>query len=209
MEASKVILSEAEHRLISDVDVILTKNSSLEKIGMLFSRLSGIYQQNCLPLKDAWPSIFDTWPKISKGEKHHGLPWLMLDYPRCFDKQKGQLAIRTFFWWGNYFSIQLQVSGIYMMPFFEVLPQWSVNNNGWYKGFTDDAWDLQLPNQKWLDINFSSTNLMLNEDKVLKLAKKIPIDDWLNLEKIFTEDYAALVSLTTMALRRQDGEIIL
>lgn len=196
MEASKVILSGAEHRLIADVNVILTKNSALDKIVTLFSRLSADYQRITIPLKHSYPLVFDSYPKISKGEKHHDLPWVMLDYPRCFDKQ-GHLAIRSFFWWGNYFSIRLQVSGIYMKPFLNALPAWTAQNPEWYSGITNDAWNLQLPNPNWLEI--SHVNLP-GKETFLKLAKKIPIDDWEDIETKFTNNFSELVALTAKAL---------
>ena len=59
------------------------------------------------------PEVIKTsTPKISKGENYKDLPYVMLDYPRCFQKEK-TIAIRTFFWWGNFFSINLQLSGEY------------------------------------------------------------------------------------------------
>src|SRR6185369_7340402 len=49
-------------------------------------------------------------PKISRGENYRALPYVMLDYPRHFTKES-TLAIRTLFWWGNFFSISLHLSG--------------------------------------------------------------------------------------------------
>src|SRR5438874_13559943 len=60
-------------------------------------------------------SIIQSSPKISRGEKYRGLPYVMLDYPRFFSKED-ILAIRTFFWWGNFFSITLHVKGKFLAP---------------------------------------------------------------------------------------------
>ncbi len=49
-------------------------------------------------------------PKISKGENYEGLPYLILDYPRLFDVNN-IFTIRSMFWWGNFFSITLQLAG--------------------------------------------------------------------------------------------------
>lgn len=49
-------------------------------------------------------------PKIARGERYRDLPWVMLDIPRYFGKND-QLAIRHFFWWGNFFASSLQVAG--------------------------------------------------------------------------------------------------
>jgi hypothetical protein len=197
VEASKVILSEAERQLITDANIILTKNSSIEKIGRQFAILADIYRQQTLSLQETHPAIFTVHPKISKGEKHQGLPWLMLDYPRTFDK-KGHLAIRTFFWWGNFFSIQLQVSGIYLPGIIKLLPALLKKDNGWYNGLATDAWDMQLPNAHWVSVtNYHSTQ---QDEFVLKIAKKIPIDEWENLENILLNQYQQLVELIGRAL---------
>lgn len=203
MEASKVILSEAERQLITDANIILTKNSSIDKICEQFGLLASIYQQQCEPLKKGFPHLFSVHPKISKGEKHRGLPWVMLDYPRSFEKQNGQLAIRTFFWWGNYFSIQLQVSGIYMPGFIKALAASKVLASEWLTGLTDDAWDLELPNKKWLHADAENISAANKDGIVLKIAKKIPIHEWENLENLFSEAYSELVILMTNALGSQ------
>ena len=55
-------------------------------------------------------AIVQSTPKIAKGENYLQLPYVLLDYPRCFDKEN-IFAIRTMFWWGNFFSITLHLSG--------------------------------------------------------------------------------------------------
>ncbi|MES2649470.1 MAG: hypothetical protein V4717_21510 [Bacteroidota bacterium] len=199
MEASKVILSEAERQLITDANIILTKNSSIEKIGSQFAIMADVYRHQTLGLKKIHPAIFDVHPKISKGEKHLGLPWLMLDYPRVFDRS-GHLAIRTFFWWGNFFSIQLQVSGMYLPTFTALLPNFLKYESEWLCGFTNDAWDMQLPNENWVPVsNYTS----VKADFVLKIAKKIPIEEWENLENILSVLYQQLTTLVGQALSTQ------
>ncbi len=209
MEASKVTLSIAERRLVTDANIILTKNSIIEKVYLLFGQLAVQYQQQSRHLAAAFPGIFGLHPKISRGEKYRDLPWVMLDYPRCFDKQKGQLAIRSFFWWGNYFSIQLQVSGIYKKKFLDVLPGWQPIPGTWLGGFTTDAWDYELPNPHWKSLfnDAGETNESASdEDHILKLAKKIPIDEWENVEKLLGEYFSQLIQLTDLAINYPNDE---
>ena len=59
-------------------------------------------------------------PKISKGEKYKGLPWVMLDYPRIFGKED-IMAIGTRFWWGHYFSVTLHLKGGYLRTYLPVI----------------------------------------------------------------------------------------
>ncbi|MEI9808974.1 MAG: hypothetical protein WDO16_14545 [Bacteroidota bacterium] len=58
------------------------------------------------------PEVIKISPKISKGENYKGLPYLVLDYPRYFEKDN-HFAVRSMFWWGNFFSSTLHLSGIY------------------------------------------------------------------------------------------------
>ena len=59
-------------------------------------------------------------PKISKGENYNGLPYVMFDYPRFFTKEN-VFAVRTFFWWANYFSVTLHLKGEYKEMFAETI----------------------------------------------------------------------------------------
>ena len=104
MEAN-VQFSNTELELMKNADIILTKNKVLQKIKELFQAL----QEEMIPFRTG-DSIFNNAPKISRGENYEGLPWLVLDYPRMFIPNN-IFAIRTMFWWGNYFSSTLHVSG--------------------------------------------------------------------------------------------------
>ncbi len=44
--------------------------------------------------------------KIHRGENYLGLPWLALDFPAYYTKEK-ICAFRVFFWWGKGFSTSL------------------------------------------------------------------------------------------------------
>ena len=108
MDTPKIRLSKEEEALINRTDWILTKNHILQKVKQLFSNLQSrqhLILQGMLSLQ---PEIVNSSPKISKGENYKGLPWLVLDYPRLFEKESF-FAIRTLFWWGNFFSTTLHL----------------------------------------------------------------------------------------------------
>jgi len=108
MDLAKLAISEEELRLVTDPGIILTKNAIIAKVYLLFGELSELMQRDLiLPAEVATIS-----PKISKGESYQGLPYVMLDYPRSFTVEH-VLAIRTFFWWGNFFSVNLHIKGKY------------------------------------------------------------------------------------------------
>src|SRR6476620_3961243 len=110
MDATKVRLSAEEAALIMNADIILTKNRILEKVkGLLL--LIQEEKQRYLSTGSLLPDLVQIiHPKISKGENYNGLPYLVLDHPRYFDKED-MYAIRTMFWWGNFFSTTLLLSG--------------------------------------------------------------------------------------------------
>lgn len=89
---------------------ILTKHRIIEKVYALFGQTAEILQQRVAAQTALPEAARSSTPKISRGENYRQLPWVMLDYPRVFSKTD-TLAIRTFFWWGQGFSVSLQVSG--------------------------------------------------------------------------------------------------
>jgi len=110
MNQAKIRLSSTEIELIKNADWILTKNAIIEKIVQFFSSLQEEQKNELQLYKNKLPSRFFTAsPKVSKGENYSGLPYVVLDYPRFFD-ESGFGAIRTMFWWGNFFSITLHMA---------------------------------------------------------------------------------------------------
>ena len=114
MRNTNVELSKNELELVTSSEVILTKNRIIEKVYLLFGSLSEEYRRLLQAHSSKLaPEVFQQSPKISRGEQYLGLPYVMLDYPRIFSKDD-VFAIRSFFWWGNHFSIRLQLSGKYL-----------------------------------------------------------------------------------------------
>src|SRR5688500_20050079 len=112
MDLAKIQLSQEELVLVQNADWLLTKNRIIGKVYEMFGMLVADVQM--MPEKNSvlLPEIFAASPKISKGENYMGLPYVMLDYPRCFGKSD-TFAIRTMFWWGNFFSVTLHLKGRY------------------------------------------------------------------------------------------------
>ncbi len=113
MNAAKIRLSQKEMELVINAELILTKNGILQKVKGLLAGLQ-VQQQHYLQsyYRKFAEEIDRSSPKISKGENYNGLPYLILDFPRVFNSS-AIFAIRTMFWWGNFFSITLHLSGDY------------------------------------------------------------------------------------------------
>src|SRR5947209_5415196 len=117
MSVTNVELSKTEMEIVANSEFILTKNRIIEKVYNLFGSLAENYKLvlnehiNELPAE-----VISTTPKIYKGENYLGLPYVMMDYPRLFLKTD-IFAIRSLFWWGNFFSITLHLSGKFLADY--------------------------------------------------------------------------------------------
>src|SRR6187431_706028 len=113
MIQTKIQLLPAEMELVSSPEIILTKNAILQKIRSFLEALQIKQLEILKEYASKFPEeVLKTSPKISRGENYKGLPWLVLDNPRHF-QHNNIFAIRTMFWWGNFFSITLHLSGKY------------------------------------------------------------------------------------------------
>jgi uncharacterized protein (DUF1015 family) len=94
-EKANVSLSAFELQLVTDPVWILTKTQIIEKVYNLFGDVSQLYQQH-QHMQQLPSALTALAPKISKGENYEGLPYVMLDYPRCFSRED-VFAVRSFF----------------------------------------------------------------------------------------------------------------
>jgi hypothetical protein len=188
MQDSKLVFSATELQMASDAGWILTKNGIIDKVYILFGALSECLRESFSVVNDDFPQVLNVSPKISRGEKYHGLPWVMLDFPRYFKDDPGHFAIRTFFWWGNYFLIQAQFSNQFIPKIVKgieknIVPT-DIKGYQLYAGYPLNMWNNTLP-QAGLELlesrNFSSE---IPEKGVLKIAIKLPIDDWASVNNV-------------------------
>jgi hypothetical protein len=182
-DITKIALSANELELVCNKEWILTKQIVIEKVYQLFGSLALSMQQYVQEESGNLPAaILLNAPKISRGENYLKLPYVMLDYPRYFTKDN-TVAIRTFFWWGNFFSINLHLSGKYkaaavdsLIDIFSVLQQkeYAVccNEDPWEHHFETDNF---LPVKKITPNDFA---IMLNRKPFIKIAKQINLQQW-------------------------------
>ena len=196
MPGTNVELSKNELELVINSEFILTKNRIIEKVYNLFGALSESYKNTLLRHVNTLPvEAFTTSPKIYKGENYLSLPYVMMDYPRVFLKDD-IFAIRSFFWWGNYFSITLQLSG----RFKELL-----NNDvalKLRKAFYEDyficvhnsPWEHHFEQTNYKPVNGIELTEILNKP-FFKIAAKLPLHKWQEAETFYEEKYSALIHL--------------
>ena len=194
------MLSPKELELVNDSSWILTKNAVIGKVYTLFGDLSEVYRSELEKHPFITAQEIDLRsPKISKGEQYEGLPWVMLDHPRHFTTTD-TFAIRSFFWWGKFCSITLQLSGIFCEKYGDAVQQYfdvhPASRKDWHIGIGNDAWQHHFeennyqPLEKWTGQSFS-------ELPFIKLAKKISLQDWKQLPVFFEENYREILQVLT------------
>ena len=114
---AKIQLSPEETELVQNTEWILNKHIITKKVYDMFGDLSLLLKNEAEVNSYLFPpNIQSQSGKISKGENYQLLPYVILDYPAFFGKDK-IFAVRTMFWWGNFFSVTLHLSGIYKQQF--------------------------------------------------------------------------------------------
>jgi hypothetical protein len=198
MDATKLRLSAEEMELMLRPDWILTKNRILQKVWQLLESVQSRQQAYISRLPAEISSIN---AKISKGENYQGLPYLILDQPRYFNKEK-TFAIRTLFWWGHFFSSTLHLSGMYKKMYEnKITGAFQLLQEETFVCVNQDPWEHHFG-----DTNFVSLNTMtatrfeeiIHNGSFIKLSKKVPLLQWETMEerllKIFG-DYVALLQM--------------
>jgi hypothetical protein len=195
---SKLQLSDFEFNLLNNSEWILTKNVIVKKAQTLLEEV----QQNISDYTRQYPGIFPVEviamsPKISKGENYRGLPWLMLDYPRYFNKEN-IFAIRVMFWWGNFFSITLHLAGLYKQKYSNALinAYKELCENDFYTCISEEQWQHHFEVNNYLPVrHFTAAEFKdhLGKKEFLKLSRKLLFSEWNNATKLLSENFAGVV----------------
>jgi len=197
MSDTNVELSKNESELVINSEFILTKNRIIEKVYTLFGLLSEDYKIKLLSCKTILPSeVFSSSPKIYKGENYLNLPYVMLDYPRVFLKEN-VFAIRSFFWWGNYFSITLQLGGRFLQAC-RIRVEANLKNevNGDYFICINDApWEHHFEESNYQSLKtIDSIETILNKP-FIKIAKRHSLSEWNDAATFYRSNYENLLQL--------------
>lgn len=199
-DSSKIQLSPFEQQLVTNYEWLLTKNGILEKIkgslGILQQRQQELLLQagSFLP-----PEVLTVSAKISRGENYLGLPYLVLDQPRYFEKEN-IFAVRTMFWWGHFFSCTLQLSGIYKEKYVPSLIAAfdQLQSEDFYISYNSSQWDHHFGEENYKplhELDIVQFTQHLQSHPFIKLAKKISLDDWDTIEEKLLDAYRLLIQL--------------
>jgi hypothetical protein len=206
MDESKIHLSPAETELLLNAEIILTKNRVLQKIKSLLEEVQNeqlAFTLNC-NLNNTPPFLIS--PKVSKGEYYLGLPYIILDYPRMASANDF-FFIRSMFWWGNYFSSTLHLSGRYKSAYKEKISTAYHLLQDFYIGVNADQWMHHFENDNYKKIaSIGQTEFVRHcmDFDHIKIAARLPLEKWKDAREELFANWKFLLELC--GLNYQDGE---
>lgn len=201
---TKIQFSEREYQLVSNPDWILTKHIIIKKVNSFFGELIDIMKKfepsdpkvsNFLKTKNG---------KISKGENYEGLPYVILDYPNFFSNQN-IFAIRTMFWWGNFFSITLHLKGEYFnrsKSHTDALLNY-IKEKDYFLGINKNEWEhhFRPNNYKGKEFLKAMKPEDISEMEFLKIGKYFPLDQLENIQENLIKAFQELLECPAIICR--------
>ncbi|MCF3110051.1 hypothetical protein LL912_14815 [Niabella sp. CC-SYL272] len=199
MEETKLSLSPEEWAIVADPEIILTKNAVLHKIKrsleVLHQQQLGIVKENAGRLP---AGLFANAGKISRGENYKGLPYLILDYPRNFDKD-GVFAIRSLFWWGKQVSTTMHLSGKWsalLAP--RLMEQRGLfGDASYYISWNGDEWEHDIQGSSYRPFRDATLQqwMGLQEEAFIKIASFASIAALEQAPEIWQKDFRNFLEL--------------
>jgi hypothetical protein len=130
---------------------------------------------------------------------------VMLDYPRFFSAED-VMAVRCFFWWGNFFSITLHLKGRYrQMASESILSHHAFLSSRDYSiAVSEDEWHHHFGNDNYRPVNSMDVNefrLCMTALPYIKIARSFPLSSWENMRQQFGKAYEELGSLITQTVK--------
>jgi hypothetical protein len=195
-DTTKVTLSDGQLAMAGDKNIILTKRAVIDTSAALFSSLIPAINESFCDTILQNQKLSSSLPKITKGENYNSFPYVILDYPAVFEKEN-IFAIRTMFWWGNFISITLHISGKYKKHFEENIFTRikeeedffvCVAENEWYHHFKESNY------KKVSEINEAEMNFIQQKD-FIKVALKYELHHWNMMQLILPEGYKKINKL--------------
>lgn len=200
MQNSNIQLSPEESRLVNNYEWLLAKNRIIEKVFELFGQIQqSLIDHEAILSFDFPENCLSKGGKISKGENYRGLPYVILDYPRLFNREY-IFAIRTMFWWGHFFSLTFHLSGSLKEKYLEkISAAYSVfADQDYFVATGEDEWNHNLDNNGFVEVKMLSEQdfrRLIATHPFIKLSKRYPLGMW---EKIAPEALATIEELLTV-----------
>jgi hypothetical protein len=197
---TKIALSDEELELVNNTGIILTKRNIIDKVYLLLGNLAAMCETILHADKNKFPEqLLTASPKISRGENYLQLPYVVLDYPRLYGKDD-ILAVRTMFWWGNFFSITLHISGSYKNMFQQnIIDNISLlQQHNFYICINADQWQHHFEEDNYITlktINAAALQQVVMQQRFIKLAVKFSLQQWQQLPGALEQSFSIITGL--------------
>ncbi len=194
-DETKVTLSAGELAMAQDTGIILTKRSVTEKASYLFSSLIHEINGRFTTVLAEYPELHSASPKISKGENYNGFPYVIMDHPAAFSKDN-IFAVRTMFWWGNFISITLHLSGKYKTAFADKFFS-RITEEQFYTAAGEEEWQHHFEENNFKLISLCSPGELtaIRSKPFLKIALRFDLKDWNGMSSLLAEGYGKVADL--------------
>ena len=185
MSPSSPLLSEKALNYLHDTDFLLTKRETIRQLQQWLSDSQQQLYTLANQHKNELPAhALQRSAKISRGENYRGLPYLVLDYPRLLTKDD-VFALRTFFWWGNYFSCTLHLQGKSLTSYRSALQQnfSKLKAPDVFICVNDTPWEYHFnpANYRPLSaLSLQELEALLQKD-FFKISQKLPLNEYQQL----------------------------
>ena len=209
-EEAKIRLSSLEMELVNDTEWIFTKQLIIEKVSHLLGLLHQDYKKIIANQKGLMPELLlRPGGKISKGENYKSLPFMILDYPAVFNKEK-IFAIRTMFWWGNFFSVSLHLSGNYFKSISNIAKATSfLKEKGFSVSVNEDEWQHHFHPSNFTNINELNSDEIKNlfQKNFLKIAKRINLGNWDLAPQFLKETFTEIIEFIKISFPNGEKDL--
>lgn len=196
------LFSEKELELLGSAAFFELKNQVTHKLKAVFGEVN----ESLAAIADTQKAILPEpvlFPKgkISSGENYLGYPWMVLDYPRFFEKEN-VFAYRSMCWWGNHFSFTLHIGGKYYAGIKSGLAAKleTANDDAVYICVNESPWHYHFENNNYITLQAFNLKSLRERNELLaksflKLSRKIELHEAEKVKQVACESFLKLISL--------------
>lgn len=195
----KLHLSAEEMELVNNTGWILTKHGVIKKVYEMFGKINSVMKNEVIKSNQLFPeNLKYQGGKISKGENYQMLPYVILDYPSLFVKNN-IFTLRTMFWWGNFFSVTLHLSGYHKKKFINNNPRLLsfLKKNNFFICVSEEEWQHHFKEENYAlatTVTDAAYNQIMKQN-FFKAAKKLPLIQWDNAYDFIMESFREILEL--------------
>jgi hypothetical protein len=200
MKSTKIAISKEEFAILSNAGFFKAKRRITEQLSVLFAELrDGLSEVAAAHASDIPDRVDFKVGKLSKGENYLDLPYLILDFPKLFNRER-VFAFRSMCWWGNGFSFQFHVSGQHWEERKNLIMQnlHALHGQDFYMCINESPWHFHFESDNYIPLDSIKTEEQMNmiaQKQFFKIGRKCPLDAWPDLTTKGQETLALCLNL--------------